>query len=98
MTKCAVWKFEVPHEERHALVDMPAGPWTLGAEVQDDKLFVWALVDPDAPKVPVAFTVVATGDELSLPDGPPGLPSPMPWHVGTVRYKAMVLHVFRGKL
>jgi hypothetical protein len=45
----AVYKFEVHTAGGFGSVPMPAGAEILHADVQGGQVYVWALVDPDAP-------------------------------------------------
>lgn len=55
-----VWKFPVAIEDAFAL-DMPEGARVLSVQVQGDKPWIWALVDPKAPKVRRTFVLMGTG-------------------------------------
>lgn len=76
MAEHKVWKFRVPMGEVHgpgSTVTMPAGAEIVSVGTQGVEVFVWALVDPDAPKVGRRLGFFATGSPL--PEG---------WvHVGT---------------
>lgn len=69
-----------------ARVDLPAGAQILTLGVQDGWVYVWALIDTEAPTRPVRFTRVGTGWEMH-PD--PGT------YVGTYHEAGgLVWHVF----
>lgn len=60
-----VWKYDLMIDN-HAQAEMPRGAQILSAADQDTNRYtlqVWALVDPDAPKVKRGFTIVGTGHE-----------------------------------
>lgn len=95
MAKPQVWKFEIPYG-RNITVPMPEENIPLKVEFQDEKLTLWALVDPEAPKKPHDFTVVATGDEIGW-DIRFAESCPHRDYLGTIQYKAMVYHVFKGQ-
>jgi len=89
-TKRVVNKYELP--PGRTSVQMPRGAKLLSvgrssSEYAQDRLYVWALVEPGGPMEPRVFHVVPTGKEL--PDG-------VRTHVGTVHGVEgwMVFHVF----
>jgi hypothetical protein len=85
----SIWKF--PLEGFECNVEMPTGAKILHVATQGDepKPYVWALVDPDAPKVRRTLTIVGTGWKLKDHMGS------MPY-VGTFMLLggSMVWHVF----
>lgn len=65
----------------------PEGAQTLSVQMQDGKLTMWMLVDPEKPEEDMVFNVVGTG--MTVPDGGG-------YYVGTVQMSAaFVVHVFR---
>lgn len=58
-----VWKFEVERDTR-----MPIGAEILCVAEQGDRLYLWALVDPDAETEARAFVAYGTGHHISNPE------------------------------
>lgn len=56
----SVWKFSLG-ESTHPILTMPKGAEILSVQVQRDEPQLWALVDPNAPKVKRQFHVYGTG-------------------------------------
>ena len=78
-----VWKFELEYGSQQVM--MPAGAEVLAIGFQLQPV-VWALVDPDAARMPRGFHVVATGEPMAAEPGR---------HVGTVTdVHGFVTHVF----
>jgi len=79
----AIYKYPVGD----SAVSMPAGARLLTAQMQHGSLFVWAIVDPSAPRVLRCIRVYGTGHELPANPGA---------YLGTVQMHdgALVLHVF----
>jgi hypothetical protein len=61
----AIWKFQVDPETP---IPMPEGAVILSVGVQNDSVFVWAMVDPSSPSEIRYINGYATG--ASLPDDP----------------------------
>jgi hypothetical protein len=78
----AVWKFQIAWDQ--PAVEMPDGAKVLTAAVQDQTVCIWALVDPDAPKVRRHFRVYGTGHKHPG-DGR---------YISTVFMGPLVFHVF----
>lgn len=83
-----VWKFEVPagivHTDRG--VPMPVGAHIIDVAAQGTKVYVWAIVAPDAPQGHRRLGYFGTG-----------APIPAGWeHVGTAHLQgvSLVFHVF----
>ena len=91
-----VWKFPLPmpDERGRVFIDMPAVVEPLSVGLQDDEMFVWALVCPDAVPEPYEenhgprrFIVANTGSEIAdFPEGASFLgtvttSNRMVWHV-----------------
>ena len=62
MTK-TVWKFEFAAQD-DTLIEMPEGAVVLTVAVQFGLPCLWALVDPEAPKVRRRFRLAGTGHPL----------------------------------
>lgn len=56
----AIWKFPV-HTTDAFEIEMPQGATLLAVQTQVGDPQLWALVNPDAPRVTRAFRVVGTG-------------------------------------
>jgi hypothetical protein len=70
-------------------VDMPEGAKILTAQIQDARLCVWAVVNPEAKKVKQIFNIYGTGHELPAKTGR---------YVSTVQIGFLVWHIFvQGK-
>jgi len=85
-----IWKFELPIEDRVAIA-MPSQSEVLSVQMQGDRPFVWALVDPKEPLVPCLFAVRGTGHPIDIP-------IEEDWKfIGTFQMRggALVFHVFR---
>ena len=57
-----IWKF--PARPDMFVLEMPSGARILSIDAQNGKPFLWALVDPDAPKVQRRFLTAGTGHPL----------------------------------
>jgi len=75
-----VWKFDA----RRPMIELPAGAEIVSFAMQFDRLVLWAVVDPAAPKVTRYFRVVDTGWHMpanlvyrGTAQGPAG----MVWHL-----------------
>lgn len=79
-----VYKYELPTDDRVELA-LPQGAELLTVGVQDDKLMLWARIDPSEPTVHRRFRVAGTGH-----------PAATGTYVGTAMlYNGrLVLHVF----
>jgi hypothetical protein len=86
-----VWKFPIPIADEFSL-DMPAGARLLTVAVQGRVPCLWALVDPEATRVPREFRLVGTGHRIDSPA----------WLVARLEYAgtfqmadgALVFHLF----
>lgn len=87
MTK-TIWKFplEIAGEQS---VQMPAGAKILDVQMQDGKLMLWALVDPNAPKEPREILIHGTGHPVENVGG----------HIGTFQMYGgtLVFHAFEAE-
>ncbi len=84
-----VFKYPVPITGR---VVMPQGAEVLSVGVQDDEVFVGAIVQPQAPTESRYFVIAGTGHAI--------LPEMLGRFLGTVMLRdgAIVLHVWEQKL
>ena len=89
-----IWKFDVDLEralwrsDRKVTIKMPACSHVLTAQIQNDKLVLWAIVNPKMPERYVDVCTVLTGEEE-----PAGFNHRD--YVNTVQAPAgLVLHVF----
>jgi hypothetical protein len=55
-----IWKFPVGAKTTVELL-MPRGAQILSGETQNDEPYIWALVDPNAPRETRTFRVFGTG-------------------------------------
>lgn len=80
-----IWKFPIPDT---GWVEIPEGARVLSAGVQrEQQIVIWAMVDPEAPKVRRLFTVYGTGREIPAYGRNASF-------VGTVFIGPFVFHVF----
>jgi hypothetical protein len=72
--------------EQH--IEMPIAARILCCEVQRDTICLWAVVDPEAPKVHRTFRIIGTGNAFNDDD--------RAQHVGTIQLEGgqFVFHVF----
>lgn len=61
-----IWKF--PLSDETTALEMPAGASILRVDVQDGSVFLWAMVDTDAPKETRFFLFYGTGYEIKDAD------------------------------
>lgn len=82
-----VYKYPLPIEDL-VTIEMPEGARVLHVGEQQDRAFLWALVDPYAPKEVRSFRVAGTGHAIHGFCRHP--------HVGTFLMKGghLVFHVF----
>lgn len=83
-----IWKYELGITGVQG-VGMPAGAQILMAQMQNDRLCVWALVDPKATPTQRTFYIYGTGHQIE-----PDLYSAI--YVATVQQGAFVWHVFQS--
>ena len=62
--KLTVWKFPMRIADV-AVAEMPKGARLLRAGIQNDTFCVWALVDPEAPKVERRVRIAGTGHPIA---------------------------------
>lgn len=81
-----VWKFTMAVTDRQVL-NMPAGAQLLDVQMQGDDPCLWALVDPEADRLPRQFRIAGTGHKLPADPGR---------YVATfqMNHGALVFHVF----
>jgi hypothetical protein len=87
--KRRVWKFYLGMGPEQTIT-LPKGAQVLSVGVQNDLMHLWALVDPDAPRVDKHFYVVATGEPCDYVRGMKFC------GVAMMRDGALVFHVFEG--
>jgi hypothetical protein len=86
MAAHAVWKFAIPLTSERTLLEIPHEAEFVHAEMRPSEIWVWAVVNPDAPKERIGFFVVGTGHLI---------PADSYW-CGTVLDGQFVWHVFRS--
>lgn len=81
-----IWKFPLVICDTQG-VTMPEGAKPLAVQLQGDTLCLWALVDPDAPKVCNTIDIRGTGHPC---------PDHLGEHIGTFQLSggALIFHVF----
>lgn len=89
-----IWKYDLDMMKSVQAVRMPAGAKALSVGIQfEERLVLWAEVDPDKPHTDVWFYLVQTGKDI--PDG-------VVWagrkYIGTVQFwnGDYVLHIYEG--
>lgn len=80
-----VWKYALYITDRQ-FFDMPAGAELLHAAVHDGLPFLWAKVDPDAPRVSRAVEISGTGNPCPVGAA----------YIGTLLMDEWVWHVWDG--
>lgn len=82
----SIWKFEIPMHEG-AEIMMPEGAEVLTVQAQRGEPFLWARVNPDAPKIKRLFAVHGTGHPI---------PDDGRKHLGSFQLHggSLVFHVF----
>lgn len=86
--KKTIWKFQL-EETSVQHIQMPVGHEILSLQMQNGVPCIWALVQPDRPKLPICIEIYGTGHDI-LPE----LPSEKRTFVGTYQTGAFVFHVF----
>ena len=84
--RTTVWKFPLPLMDV-AGVEMPGGAEVIYVGAQGEGAYIWALVNPDAPRKTRTFRVAGTGHTIGVKVGA---------HVGSFMLLggALVFHVF----
>ncbi|MCH7902287.1 hypothetical protein IIC68_00885 [archaeon] len=60
-----IFKYEFPIKDSFTLFKIPEGGKILSAEMQGNKVCMWALVDPHKPDgMPRDFRIIGTGHEI----------------------------------
>lgn len=59
-----IWKYPLALIDSPQLVEMPEGARILSVQEQQNRICVWALVDPEAKKVSRKFHIFGTGNQL----------------------------------
>lgn len=86
--KKVIWKYEITVTGPFHL-DMPRGASVISFQAQGSNLFVWALVEPHAPPVPMYFALLTTGEEFETKE-------PMR-HIGSAQlsHGELVFHLYQ---
>lgn len=79
-----IWKFPFEITD-DVVIEMPEMPLPLSVQVQDGKPTIWAIVNPEAPKVKKRFFVYGTGHPIN-DEGKA--------YLGTIQHQGFVWHVF----
>jgi len=80
-----IWEYKLRIEQNNVM--MPAHAQILTAQMQGDDLMLWALVDPDTPKVNRVIEVMGTGWQTNYRDL---------HYISTVQERGYVWHVFEA--
>ena len=59
-----IWKFPILEPHEYNEIEMPEGADVLTVQMQGKTMCLWAIVDPEAPKVPRMFNVCGTGNSM----------------------------------
>jgi len=81
-----IFKYELEITDEQA-IELPMFSQILSVQMQGGKLQLWAIVNPNAQKMPVYFRIVGTGHELKFD------PEIFNW-IATVQDGALVWHIF----
>lgn len=68
-------------------ISVPKGARGISAQIQNNQLQVWAIVDPDMPLVDVTFHIFGTGHRIDIP-------LPKINFISTVQHEGFVWHLF----
>ena len=79
-----VWKYPLKIKDRQ-IIDMPLGANPLKAGVQDDRLMLWALINPDMELLPTTIHIIGTGREFR---------HEQLVYIDTVQMSTLTVHVF----
>ena len=60
-TRGSIWKYDLTHD---GVIEMPAGAKVLSVGWQKPHVKLWALVDPEVPKVKRRVKLLSTGNEI----------------------------------
>jgi hypothetical protein len=77
-----IWKYVLVDSD--PTIEVPAGARVIEFAIQDDRLCVWAIVDPTEPRVIRKFHVVGTGalfEDWWVYRGTVHRPSGLVWHL-----------------
>jgi len=80
-----MWKYSLELCERQT-IEVQKGANILSCQLQESKICVWGIVNPEAPTESRDFYIVATGVPITLKE--------TARFVGTVQIAEAVLHVF----
>lgn len=81
-----IWKFPLKVYDEFE-IEAPDPIFPLSIQVQGEAICLWAIVNPDAPKVKKKIFCFGTGHTLSIKNKT---------HIGTVQQGRMVWHFFIG--
>ena len=84
-----IWKFPLKLQSSQ-VIEIPRLIKMLDVQVQDHRLCMWCLVDPDAYTARRLVYIAGTGERLPWKEGHTG----PPMFVGTVQRNGYVWHVF----
>ena len=79
-----IWKYPLEITDRQ-VINLPAGAWELSVLTAGERLFLYALVDPDQPTEDMTIRIVGTGNPVEQDPG---------FFIGTVSMPPHVWHVF----
>lgn len=86
MSLYEVWKFPFSGPNDYPVIRMPRGAQPLHFNVQKGIPTLWALVDPEAPRIRRAFRFAGTGHPIETKHNPR--------YVGTCFHDPFVWHLF----
>lgn len=81
-----IWKFPLKHQAKEGVL-MPGGAKVLRVGAQDNKIFLWAALDPLAPPEVRNFKIYGTGHEIGENEAYVGSVTQVPyeWHIFEAR-------------
>lgn len=82
-----IHKYELALEPGTQTVMLPHGAGILTAQMQQHRLMLWAVVDPQSKLVPVEFSLEWTGQPFTVDEAAA--------YIGTVQANGLVWHIFR---
>lgn len=59
-----IYKYPIPIED-NITIELPEGARVLTVQIQKGKPYIWAKVDPNAPKIKRYFKLFGTGHQIS---------------------------------
>lgn len=88
MTK-KIFKYELDMQSgTNCLIMMPKGAQVLTVQMQNDKPYVWALVDPEVREISMLLEIFGTGQNIFFDD------DETRDYIGTFQTGVLVFHVF----